>query len=57
MVDRKVVPFDEFYYLLKLMHLFEKHPVYYRNCKKTTFLYFCIVETIFYEENGVYQRQ
>jgi hypothetical protein len=29
MVDRKVVPFDEFYYKLKLMHLFQKHPVYY----------------------------
>jgi hypothetical protein len=29
MVNRKVVPFDEFYYQLKLMHLFQKHPVYY----------------------------
>jgi hypothetical protein len=28
MVDSKVVPFDEFYYQLKLMHLFQKHPVY-----------------------------
>jgi hypothetical protein len=28
MVDTKVVPFDEFYYQLKLMHLFQKHPVY-----------------------------
>jgi hypothetical protein len=28
MVDRKVVPFDEFYYQLKLMYLFQKHPVY-----------------------------
>jgi hypothetical protein len=27
MVDRKVVSFDEFYYQLKLMHLFQKHPV------------------------------
>jgi hypothetical protein len=27
MVHRKVVPFDEFYYELKLMHLFQKHPV------------------------------
>jgi hypothetical protein len=27
MVDRKVVPFDEFYYQLKLMYLFQKHPV------------------------------
>jgi hypothetical protein len=25
--ERKVVPFDEFYYQLKLMHLFQKHPV------------------------------
>jgi hypothetical protein len=24
---RKVVPFDEFYYQLKLMYLFQKHPV------------------------------
>jgi hypothetical protein len=30
MVDRKVVPFDEFYYQLKLMHLFQKHPVLLR---------------------------
>jgi hypothetical protein len=28
MAERKVVPFDEFYYQLKLMHLFQKHPVY-----------------------------
>jgi hypothetical protein len=28
MVDRKVVSFDEFYYQLKLMHLFLLHPVY-----------------------------
>jgi hypothetical protein len=27
-VRGKVVPFDEFYYQLKLMHLFQKHPVY-----------------------------
>jgi hypothetical protein len=25
--ERKIVPFDEFYYQLKLMHLFHKHPV------------------------------
>jgi hypothetical protein len=25
--ERKVVPFDEFYYQLKLMHLFQKDPV------------------------------
>jgi hypothetical protein len=31
MAERKVVPFDEFYYQLKLMHLFLLHPVY---CKK-----------------------
>jgi hypothetical protein len=31
MVDRKLVPFDEFYYQLKLMHLFQKHPV----CEKS----------------------
>jgi hypothetical protein len=29
MAERKVVPFDEFYYQLKLMHLFQKHPVQY----------------------------
>jgi hypothetical protein len=28
MAERKVVPFDEFYYQLKLMYLFQKHPVY-----------------------------
>jgi hypothetical protein len=27
MVDRKVVSFDEFYYQLKLTHVFQKHPV------------------------------
>jgi hypothetical protein len=27
MAERKVVPFDEFYYQLKLMYLFQKHPV------------------------------
>jgi uncharacterized protein with PQ loop repeat len=27
MAERKIVPFDEFYYQLKLMHLFQKHPV------------------------------
>jgi hypothetical protein len=27
MVDRKVVPFDEFYYQLKLTYVFQKHPV------------------------------
>jgi hypothetical protein len=27
MLDRKVVPFDEFYYQLKLMQLFLLHPV------------------------------
>jgi hypothetical protein len=27
MAERKVVPFDEFYCQLKLMHLFQKHPV------------------------------
>jgi hypothetical protein len=26
--ERKVVPFDEFYYQVKLMHLFLLHPVY-----------------------------
>jgi hypothetical protein len=29
MAERKVVPFDEFYYQLKLMHLFLLHPVCY----------------------------
>jgi hypothetical protein len=28
MAERKVVPFDEFYYQLKLMHLFLLHPVF-----------------------------
>jgi hypothetical protein len=27
MAERKIVPFDEFYYQLKLTHLFLKHPV------------------------------
>jgi hypothetical protein len=29
MAERKVVPFDEFYYQLKLMYLFRLHPVYF----------------------------
>jgi hypothetical protein len=32
MVDRKVVPFDEFYYQLKLMHLFLLQPVLLYSC-------------------------
>jgi hypothetical protein len=28
MAERKVVSSDEFYYQLKLMYLFQKHPVY-----------------------------
>jgi hypothetical protein len=36
MAERKVVPFDEFYYQLKLMHLFQKHPVC-RNLKSIKF--------------------
>jgi hypothetical protein len=31
MVDRKVVPFDQFYYQLKLMYLFQKHSVFGNN--------------------------
>jgi hypothetical protein len=27
MAERKVVPFNEFHYQLKLMYLFQKHPV------------------------------
>jgi hypothetical protein len=30
MAERKVVPFDEFYYQLKLMHLFLLHPVLFK---------------------------
>jgi hypothetical protein len=37
MVDRKVVPFEEFYYQLKLMYLFLLHVVY-----KTECLFVCI---------------
>jgi hypothetical protein len=28
MAESEVVPFDEFYYQLKLMHLFQKHSVF-----------------------------
>jgi hypothetical protein len=28
MAEGKVIPFDEFYYQLKLTHLFQKHSVY-----------------------------
>jgi hypothetical protein len=34
MVDRKVVPFDEFYYQLKLMYLFLLHVVLYTKVEK-----------------------
>jgi hypothetical protein len=34
MVDRKVVPFDEFYYQLKLMYLFLLHVVYQKELRK-----------------------
>jgi hypothetical protein len=48
--ERKVVPFDEFYYQLKLMYLFQKHPVYtyFRKnfCRKVIwFLYYLIIKT------------
>jgi hypothetical protein len=36
MEDRKVVPFDKFYYQLKLTHLFQKHPVFKMHSR-----YFC----------------
>jgi hypothetical protein len=29
MAERKVVPFDEFYYQLKLTQLFQKHPIFF----------------------------
>jgi hypothetical protein len=35
MVDRKVVPFDEFYYQLKLMYLFLLHVVCERGITQT----------------------
>jgi hypothetical protein len=39
MAERKVVPFDEFYYQLKLMYLFQKHPVYvFTMYKQSTFV-------------------
>jgi hypothetical protein len=34
MAERKVVPFDEFYYQLKLTHLFQKPPVFCHNYVK-----------------------
>jgi hypothetical protein len=33
MAERKVVPFDEFYYQLKLMYLLQKQPV----CNRSTY--------------------
>jgi hypothetical protein len=38
MAERKVVPFDEFYYQLKLTHLFQKHPVLHSSAQ---FGHFC----------------
>jgi hypothetical protein len=38
MVDSKVVPFDEFYYQLKLMYLFQKQPVFKKNIKSISVL-------------------
>jgi hypothetical protein len=60
MVDRKVVPFDEFYYQLKLTHVFQKHPLYrmstshYRTAVSTTvkfsFVRFKMMKLIFFPQ-------
>jgi hypothetical protein len=43
MVDRKVVPFDEFYYQLKLMYLFLLHVVYrFCYCNEIPFSTLCL---------------
>jgi hypothetical protein len=50
MAERKVVPFDEFYYQLKLTHLFQKHPVHIQ----LLFLFFIIsfFQPIFIVDNA-----
>jgi hypothetical protein len=48
MAERKVVPFDEFYYQLKLMHLFLLHPVL---CKVIQ-MYFYLVHDKFHCHNS-----
>jgi hypothetical protein len=50
MAERKVVPFDEFYYQLKLMHLFLLHPVY-------TYIIFKILLKVSVEESIVNASQ
>jgi hypothetical protein len=54
MVDRKVVPFDEFYYQLKLMYLFQKHPVYieiYRQVISIKYSEFVHIKPVFIPPN------
>jgi hypothetical protein len=43
MVDRKVVPSDEFYYQLKLTHVFQKHPVYILTFFLLSIAYFIMI--------------
>jgi hypothetical protein len=56
MVDRKVVPFDEFYYQLKLMHLFQKHPVYGPASLNLKFANQIHLIQVFPDFNGNYQK-
>jgi hypothetical protein len=46
MAERKVVPFDEFYYQLKLMHLFLLHPVCHKTSLDGEFLPFKVFKTV-----------
>jgi hypothetical protein len=39
MAERKVVPFDEFYYRLKLMNVFQKHLYIFTKYKITHYQY------------------
>jgi hypothetical protein len=43
MAERKVVPFDEFYYQLTLIHFFLLHPVYLRRQKNEKNIAFRLV--------------
>jgi hypothetical protein len=55
MVDRKVVPFDEFYYQLKLTDVFQKHPVYQFSTSCILYSNQIIFNDV-YKDNNAYQN-
>jgi hypothetical protein len=54
MTERKVIPFDEFYYQLKLMHLFQKHPVLPYDISRIVFKNFYPLPIVFPPSTGFF---